>query len=111
LEPRDVHFEVDFEPLAQASARTRSHKRGILHAEWKFIRDDMTGAVELYDLSSDPAELKNLAAEHPERCDELAGRLAAWTAGASAVQLAAPDVVLTKRQVERLRALGYAGDR
>ena len=36
------------------------------------------GALELYDLSSDIGEAKDLAGEHPERVKELHELLIAW---------------------------------
>ena len=43
---------------------------------WKLIQKP-SGAAELYDLATDPSEVKNLAAAQPERVKELAARLAA----------------------------------
>ena len=36
------------------------------------------GQVELYDLSQDIGESRNLADEYPDRVREMRGRLAAW---------------------------------
>lgn len=38
------------------------------------------GGEELYDLSEDPEEQRNVHAAHPEICARLRSRLAAWFA-------------------------------
>jgi N-acetylgalactosamine-6-sulfatase len=38
------------------------------------------GEVELYDLAADPAESRNLAAQHPDIVKKLSAKLEAWTA-------------------------------
>jgi arylsulfatase A-like enzyme len=109
--PRDVLFEVDFEPLFADNEEKVSHKRAILREGWKLIRDETSGAVELYDLASDPAESRNVAEQRLELRDRLAGDLAEWSQSAAEGQLPAGVVELTARQIERLRSLGYAADR
>ncbi|MGH9144289.1 MAG: sulfatase family protein [Vicinamibacterales bacterium] len=52
---------------------------GVREENWKYIFDLREGAEELYDLSQDPTEQRNLAATQPERCARLRQRLAAWT--------------------------------
>ena len=52
---------------------------GVREERWKYIFDLREGAEELYDLSLDPTEQRNLAAAQPERCARLRQRLAAWT--------------------------------
>ena len=48
--------------------------------DWKLIEWYEDGALELYDLSQDIGEAKNLAAEHPEKAHELHAKLVAWRA-------------------------------
>ncbi|MCK8493316.1 arylsulfatase [Spirosoma sp. RP8] len=53
-------------------------KQAIRQGKWKAVRlqvvQNPKGLVELYDLSNDPGETKNLAAQYPDKADEL-GRL------------------------------------
>jgi arylsulfatase A-like enzyme len=109
--PHDVFFEVDFEPLFADNEEKVSHKRAILRDGWKLIRDETSGFMELYDLAADPAEARNVADDHPKRRDEWALDLAAWSLSAAEGRLAAGEVELTERQIERLRSLGYAAGR
>ncbi|MCH2105472.1 MAG: sulfatase [Planctomycetes bacterium] len=48
--------------------------------DWKLIEWYEDGALELYDLSTDIGEAKDLAAEHPEKAQELHAKLVAWRA-------------------------------
>ena len=52
---------------------------GVREGNWKYIFDLREGEEELYDLSADPTEQRNLAAAQPGRCARLRQRLAAWT--------------------------------
>lgn len=44
---------------------------GLRQGKWKLVRDRSDAAWELYDLSMDVGETNNLAAEHPEKRQEL----------------------------------------
>lgn len=50
----------------------------IRKGDWKLIEFFEDGAVELYDLSSDPGEAKNLAAANPDKTTELRAALNEW---------------------------------
>jgi phosphoglycerol transferase MdoB-like AlkP superfamily enzyme len=51
----------------------------VREGNWKYIYNVRDGRDELYDLQADPLEQRNVAAQHPDRCDRLRQRLAAWT--------------------------------
>jgi arylsulfatase A-like enzyme len=66
------------------------------------------GRHELYDLSVDPTELRNLASERAQRLDELQKELGSFLGQLQAYEYAPganPD--LSSEQRERLEALGY----
>lgn len=46
--------------------------------DWKYILDVRGNTVELYDLSTDPGENRNLADVRPDKATELRGVLANW---------------------------------
>jgi arylsulfatase A-like enzyme len=50
----------------------------IREGKWKLIRFFGDNRTELYDLSDDPGEQRNLAEAEPERAEALAAKLAAW---------------------------------
>lgn len=69
---------------------------------------------ELYRLNDDPDQRKNVAADHPELARELEQALLAWyaendsLAGKLGQRKSWGKAKLTKKQRERLKALGYA---
>jgi arylsulfatase A-like enzyme len=46
--------------------------------DWKLVEHYENGALELYDLASDPSEQADLAAKEPARVAALRGKLEAW---------------------------------
>ncbi|MEM9657085.1 MAG: sulfatase-like hydrolase/transferase, partial [Planctomycetota bacterium] len=50
----------------------------IRHGDWKLVREGARGAWELYDLTIDRTESRNVAAEHPDRIADLAARWHDW---------------------------------
>ena len=50
----------------------------IRSGKWKLLCDYDAGRPELYDLSVDPGETKNLAADHPDTAKTLANELVSW---------------------------------
>ena len=74
---------------------------------FRLFRREGPAKPELYDLSVDPSEQVNLAADRPEVLermtklaeDYLAQTPAAWSGG--------PDVEIDPKELEQLRALGY----
>ena len=51
---------------------------GVRDGDWKYIYDARRGREELYDLSVDPDEQKNVAPAYPDRALRQRQRLAAW---------------------------------
>lgn len=67
---------------AAAERHLRSESRCLVTPDrWKIVRSEF-GEFELYDLTSDPYELSNLASDpaHAGRRDELSARLDTWQA-------------------------------
>jgi arylsulfatase len=52
----------------------------IRQGDWKLAWDKLVGRWELYDLSRDPTELQDLAAEDPLRVAQMASAYAQWAA-------------------------------
>ena len=81
---------------------------------WKLIhnkeRPEGYPEFELFDHQNDPLNFVNLAAEHPDKVEELKGHLEAWQRWVDARQLPT-DAEFTEgissEELERLRSLGY----
>ncbi len=80
------------------------HRKQMARAESLKLIVDRSGAVELYDLESDPAEQTNLAAARPTAVARLK-RLLPELLGAATNP--APARPLSPRERQRLQALGY----
>jgi arylsulfatase A-like enzyme len=88
---------LDFEPGA---------KFALVERRWKYIHRSI-GDDELYDLSADPFETRNLAQRRPELAEGMKGRLLARVRELRSD--AGPDAeAVDAETTERLRALGYA---
>lgn len=57
-----------------------SPRFAIRAGDWKLLADDDGANPQLYDLASDPGELKDLAATQPQIRDRLVARLRGWLA-------------------------------
>ncbi len=78
--------------------------RGIIAGKWKYVRSP---EVELYHLSNDPQELKNLATTHQERIGPLEELLMAHEG--SLTERGTAKVQLTAQERKGLASLGYLG--
>jgi arylsulfatase A-like enzyme/Flp pilus assembly protein TadD len=72
---------------------------------WKYIHKL---EPELYDVASDPQELRNLAAEQPERVAQLRTRLEQLL-GAAQASPGDAEAAMDPETLAQLRALGYVG--
>ena len=82
---------------------TRERQIALRGAEWKFLTSG--GREELYHLSSDPGERRNLASERADVLSDLRPLAQDWI---TRHQLAAPDpAALSPDEREMLRSLGY----
>jgi len=99
-----VFMEVDFEGY---SRKKTAFKKAIVLGDLKLIRDDLTGAMEIYDLAADPQERNNLAVRHPELREKLAPLLERSIRRSGSAPVDAWDVEFSSEEIEDLRALGY----
>jgi arylsulfatase A-like enzyme len=74
----------------------------------KLHLDRLDGKVQLYDLSADPREQRDLSATSPERVELLRAALARFQGGAATGEASGAE--LSKENLELLRKLGYAGE-
>ncbi len=78
-------------------------RQGMIHEGWKLMLRE--GDTLLFDLKTDGEELNDVAKDHGERVTALRERLSAWEA--ETPRYDGQGAVLTKEDVETLRALGY----
>ncbi len=99
LRPRECYAETD-EPYQAARWYPL---RALITSEFKYVRST---EPELYNLASDPKELKNLAAADPELERRMEQQLKRLEQGMQ--QRIAQSVLLTDRERSALTSLGYA---
>ncbi|MBI2907197.1 MAG: sulfatase-like hydrolase/transferase [Chloroflexi bacterium] len=72
------------EKLDEREAFSEGTSGGLITAittrDWKLIRNNVSGEIELYDLRTDPGEVRNLALANPEQAARLDERLRSWMA-------------------------------
>ena len=91
-----------FETLNPYFAYRWSPLRGIRFNQWKYVFG-IEG--ELYDLNDDPGETRNLAAENPEKADEM--RIALLDKAREEPQVASAQAKMSGEAIQKLRSLGY----
>jgi choline-sulfatase len=83
-----------------------SSLRAWVSEDWKLVQGSET---ELFDLAADPGELRNLAAQEPQRVERMRAALQAAVGKMAPGGDTARGAALSPEQEERLRSLGYAG--
>lgn len=58
-----------------------SNGRAVYHNSWKIVKEGLNNPWDLYNLEDDPTETNNLAAQHPEKVEELDRIFTEWKAG------------------------------
>ena len=95
-------------PVLAAAVTAIPARRGPAGSRWKLLVRASDGTEELYDLKQDPGELRNLAAERPEKIAELRAALDAGLLEARGrAAKAGREVLDDPKTLERLRTLGY----
>jgi arylsulfatase A-like enzyme len=95
-------------PRPVLSQTLKASRAALRDGDWKLIRDER--GEQLYRVSSDRGERRDLRADEPERAAELAARLDALLAESAALRdsFAAPGTQpIDPQALEQLRALGY----
>ena len=92
-------------PVFTETSRRR-RLRGVVRWPHKLVRDLESGREELYDLSADPGERRDLGPAEPERVRELGALLDDWIA-ANRPDRELRRLELSDEEREHLKALGY----
>ena len=86
-------------PRTEVVYNIEPFRAGVRQGEWKLVwKSLLPESVELFNISQDPSEAKNLAAQHPEIVSRLRGR-----ANELAAAGAKPLILLTEFQAIRVR--------
>lgn len=75
----------------------------IRSGDWKLIEFFESGTTELYDLSKDPAESRNVAAAEPDKARSLLARLRTWQQSTSAPRPSQPNPDYVQGSADRPR--------
>ncbi len=105
-ERQDLGLEAYLETQLPAFEYSWSPLRGLRGSDWKYVA---APEEELYDLSSDPGELENLAPRDRRRAASLRSRLEEIAARVSSSR--SSQVHLTRELRRQLESLGYIGGR
>ena len=82
----------------------KGEKLGVLIDQWKYIEALKERSVELYDLSVDPGELKNISRDHPDKVRRLSSMIKDWRKKYGKETY---DQSMSEEDIEALRSLGY----
>lgn len=107
---RALFAEVDFVPVRKGRHVGEVHKKVVIGERFKLIRDDPTGEFELYDLTVDPLETKNLVEVETERLTQFVELLERALVVSRTDEVEARLRDLDEGEIERLKGLGYVGD-
>ena len=66
------------------------------YRNWKLVHWFSEQRYELYDLESDPSELKDLSTEHPQELLLLKGRLTIWQQSMPGIRFDSPNTLRKK---------------
>lgn len=101
LDPRYVYSES-----LTATKYGCSSLLGLENDRWKYIQ---TTRPELYDLSVDPGQTKNVAGQYPRQVGVLRERLRSMLADSLRAVDGGNRMAMDAESLERLRQLGYTG--
>ncbi len=102
-----AYAEVAFWGIHPEARERSAFKKALVGPRYKLIRDEQRDAYELYDLSRDAGERRNLAPQRPALVAELSRRLDERARGRGPAAESAPRIELSEAEREELRALGY----
>jgi arylsulfatase A-like enzyme len=79
---------------------------GLISGKWKYVMAPWGSAEELYNLSEDPGELRNLAGEIPEKAKQMKADLLTIVETSASMDME-ESIELDEEAMEAMRALGY----
>jgi arylsulfatase A-like enzyme len=102
-----ILLEVDFTSTDPRNEMKTTRKKALIEGDHKLIRDDLSGRVELYDLSVDSREREDLSSRHPEIVERMQASLQRRIEAVGASPTPTEEIEHGASQIEELRSLGY----
>jgi arylsulfatase A-like enzyme len=102
-----IFVEVDFTSMDPRNEMKTTRKKALIEGDHKLIRDDLSGRIELYDLSVDPREQEDLSSRYPEIVERMRLRLQQQIDAISVKPTPTEEIEHAASQIEELRSLGY----
>jgi arylsulfatase A-like enzyme len=104
---RVLDWRERWEPQAN-----RAKQRFVESDGWKLVYspNPEQPRLELFDLTKDPGETRDLSDRYPERAKSLADSLTRWIAEGDQRKTTAGERILDEATREQMNALGYIGD-
>ncbi len=96
------------EVVAQLAKVPTRRLEALVGPRWKLVRTEPAGTSELFDLSADGGELRDLATTEPAVLARAEARLAAFRAALPAPAAPPGTVTVSPEELEMLEQLGYA---
>jgi len=105
--PRALFVEADLDPPGPTARRMMpGDDLAVRRGNFKLVLDPSSGTARLFDLTRDPHETNDVAAEQPELVKELRAEIDRFRASGTAAD---PPVPLTSEDLKKLEELGYGG--
>lgn len=102
--------EVDYLGVEEGRPGLKTtHKKAVVGPRYKFVRDDRSGELELYDLLKDPGEQTDISEAEVSLAQELEARLDRHLEAAKRNALVAEKRKINQAEFKDLQQLGYAG--
>jgi hypothetical protein len=98
---------LDERPRSVVVSQYSRERYAIRTTEWKLIREEATGGIQLYHPETDPGERENVADRKPEVVATLVAALDRWIAEHRGAAPEGAPVELTNDEWRELESLGY----
>jgi len=118
--PDNVHGKSLLDPLNRITGVNREYlffelskwtvSKGVQNDTWKYIYNYCTQREELYDLSRDPAEVKNLVKVKPAIAKKLKEAIFDWASSAPRAPSIRKTINPSREIEDQLKALGYIAE-
>ncbi|MFH2051462.1 MAG: sulfatase [bacterium] len=100
-------YRIPYDPHDEFGVWVDGEKHGVRLGNWKYLEAENEGTTELFDLRTDPGEMRNLAAADPDVAADMARILADWREVVTSPDSLTVRPALSDSDLKKLRSLGY----